>query len=221
MRGLSHRTRRRPGRLRVGLLGGSFNPAHDGHRYVSELALKVLALDRVWWLVSPQNPLKAREGMAPMAERLRLARARARHPRIRVSDIEERLGTRYTAHTLARLLDRFPGIDFVWIMGADNLAEIPSWRDWEQVFHAVPVAIFNRPSYAVGALSGEAARRFRARRVDSGDAASLAGRRPPAWVFIWRARHPASATALRARAGRHGDGSRRQPRSHRLGRRTR
>ena len=198
-RSISHPPPRRA-RFRVGLIGGSFNPAHEGHRYLSLRALKVLELDQVWWLVSPQNPLKARGEMAPYPERLELARAVARHRRIHVSDVEERMGTRYTADTLVRLAERFPAIDFVWIMGADNLDEIPRWHDWKKIFDTMPVAIFNRPTYAVRALSGEAARRFRAYRLCAGRAAALPGRRPPAWVFIWAARHPASATALRAEA---------------------
>ena len=185
----------------MGLLGGSFNPAHEGHRYISELALKILALDRVWWLVSPQNPLKGSEEMAPYAQRLEFARALARHPRIRVSDIEARFGTRYTWETLSRLRSRFFAVDFVWIMGADNLEEMPRWRHWRRIFNSVPIAVFNRPSYANKALAGEAARYFRAYRVGAGGAGELAGRRPPAWVFIWAARHGASATALKARRG--------------------
>ena len=188
---------RRRGRLAVGLLGGSFNPAHGGHRYLSELALSVLALDQVWWLVSPQNPLKPERGMAPYPERLEGARALARHPRLRVSDLEARLGTRYSAETIAALRARFPSHRFVWIMGADNLEEIPRWHRWEEIFATVPVAVFNRPSYAVRALSGAAAQRFRGHRVAAAEAATLKRRRPPAWLFLWRAHHPASATALR------------------------
>ena len=201
MRGPSrHLGSRPPGRrrrLRVGLLGGSFNPAHQGHRYISELALKALALDQVWWLVSPQNPLKEPADMAPYSERLELAHAHARHPRIHVTDIERRLGTRYTIDVLDALRHRYPGIDFVWIMGADNLAEIPRWRHWRRIFRNVPVAIFNRSSYSVEALAGEAAREFRAYRVNAAQARALASKRPPVWVFIWAARHTASASALR------------------------
>ena len=182
------------------MLGGSFNPAHEGHRHISMLALRRLELDRVWWLVSPQNPLKKREGMATLEERLAGARNLARHPRIVVCDIEARLETSYTVDTLAALRRRFPRTDFVWLMGADNLAQMAQWREWEAIFHLVPIAIFNRPSYAMGALASEAARRFRARRIGAGKAATLAGRRPPAWVMIWETRRRESATALRAEA---------------------
>lgn len=189
----------RGGRLSIGLLGGSFNPAHDGHRYISEQALKRLRLDQVWWLVSPQNPLKAREGMASHAERMASARAVARHPRIRVSDIESRLGVAHTAEVLARLHRRYPRCRFVWLMGADNLATIHRWRNWRQIFMQVPIAVFARPSYDSRALAGLAATRFQAARLPERKASSLANREPPAWVFLAIRRHPASATAIRAR----------------------
>ena len=135
--------------------------------------------------------------VAGHATRLAAARALARHPRLRVSDLEARLGTRYSAETIAALRARFPSHRFVWIMGADNLEEIPRWHRWEEIFATVPVAVFNRPSYAVRALSGAAVQRFRAHRVAAAQAATLKRRRPPAWLFLWRAHHPASATALR------------------------
>ena len=186
------------GRLRVGLLGGSFNPAHDGHRHISLLALKYLGLDQLWWLVSPQNPLKPATGMAPLAVRLAGARAVARHPRIRVTGIEARLGTRFTADTLKALRRRHRRARFVWLMGADNLIEIPRWQRWTGIFGAVPVAIFDRPSYAVRALTGRAARRFAAARLDAERARALSERRPPAWVFLRTPLDPTSATRLRA-----------------------
>ncbi|MFC6854322.1 nicotinate-nucleotide adenylyltransferase [Marivibrio halodurans] len=189
------------GRLTVGLLGGSFNPAHDGHRYISEQALKRLRLDQVWWLVSPQNPLKAREGMASHAERMASARSVARHPRIRVSDIESRIGLSHTADVLVRLRERYPRIRFVWLMGADNLATIHRWKHWHKIFTAIPIAVFARPSYDSRALAGLAATRFSAARLAERKAASLAYREPPAWVFLAIRRHPASATAIRAREG--------------------
>jgi len=185
-------------RRTVGLLGGSFNPAHDGHRHVSLLALRRLGLDEVWWLVSPQNPLKPVAGMAPLAQRLAAARRIARHPRIRVSDIEQRLGTRYTVDTIGRLQQRFPGVRFVWLMGADNLAQIPHWHRWPEIFARVPVAVFDRGDAAFRALAGPASRRFARYRVR--DPRALALSRPPAWCFLFIARHPASATAIRAAA---------------------
>jgi nicotinate-nucleotide adenylyltransferase len=182
-------------RLRVGLLGGSFNPAHDGHRHISLEALKRLRLDQVWWLVAPQNPLKPGAGMAPLESRLASARKAARHPRIRVSDLEARLGTRYTVDTLARLTQRYPECRFVWLMGADNLLQFPAWRRWADIAQAIPIAIFDRPTYAYRALAGQAARRFARYRVM--DPAALPGRRPPAWCLVRGPTHPASATAVR------------------------
>ena len=187
-------------RLKVGLLGGSFNPAHEGHRHVTLTALHRLRLDQVWWLVSPQNPLKPTTDMAPIEERLARARQMAAHPRIRVTDLERRLGTRYTVDTLLALRRRFPDIRFVWLMGADNLQQITRWRRWETIFETVPVAIFNRSSYSYRALAGAAAQRFGRFRVSQ--PAKLAETEPPAWCFLWTRRHPASATAIRRGRGR-------------------
>ena len=184
-------------RLRVGLLGGSFNPAHDGHRHISLEALKRLRLDQVWWLVAPQNPLKPGAGMAALEKRLARARKAARHPRIRVSDLEARLGTRYTVDTLACLTRRYPEVHFVWLMGADNLLQFPAWRRWTSIARAIPIAIFDRPTYAYRALAGQAARRFARYRVM--DPAALPGRKPPAWCLVRGPTHPASATAVRER----------------------
>lgn len=183
---------------RVGLLGGSFNPAHEGHRHISLEALKRLDLDEIWWLVSPQNPLKPRRGMAPFAARLELARRVARHPRIKVSGIEARLGTNYTAHSLRALKRRFPGVRLVWLMGADNLIEIPRWEEWTEIFKTVPIAVFSRPTYSLRALNGKAAQRFWRSRLRLGAAKDLAESAPPAWIFLDGRTHPASATSIRA-----------------------
>lgn len=186
---------------RVGLLGGSFNPAHGGHLHISREALKRLALDEVWWLVSPQNPLKPRAGMAPLDERLESARAVARDPRIKVTDIERRLGTVYTADTLAALRRRFPRLRFVWLMGADNLLQISRWERWENIFRLVPIAVFARPSYSLRSLSGPAARRYARWRLPLRDARRLAETDPPAWVFLPVRLDPRSATDIRSRRG--------------------
>jgi nicotinate-nucleotide adenylyltransferase len=206
-----------PGPRRIGLLGGSFNPAHDGHRHISLAALRRLRLDEVWWLVSPQNPLKPVEGMAEFETRLEGARSVARHPRIRVCDIERRLGTHYTCDTLRALVKRFPQLAFVWLMGADNLIEIPRWRDWTAIFHLVPIAVFDRPTYADRALAGKAARRFARYRRDSRRSRTLAGSTPPAWVFVRGTTHPGSATSIRelkAGGGRKRKGKATQGDSH-------
>lgn len=192
-------------RIRIGLLGGSFNPAHEGHRHVAELALKLLALDQLWLLVSPQNPLKPVAGMAPLAERLASAEAMAgRHPRIRATAIEQRLGTRYTADTVNALQIRFPRARFVWLMGADNLAQVARWDRWLRIFQSVPVAILARSPYSQRALAAKAARRLARFRLSPERAHGLADRQPPAWVFLHTRLHPASATAIRARRRRGG-----------------
>lgn len=183
---------------RVGLLGGSFNPAHHGHLLISRMALTHLALDEVWWMVSPQNPLKTQEGMAPLADRMSSARHVAQDGRIRVTDIETRLGTRFTADTLITLRDRFPATRFVWLMGADNMIQIARWQNWTAIFNTVPVAVFGRPDYSVKAMISMAARRFAQQRVLPQQARALADCRPPAWTFIHYRHDSISATALRA-----------------------
>ncbi|MGF1456942.1 MAG: nicotinate-nucleotide adenylyltransferase [Alphaproteobacteria bacterium] len=187
--------------LRVGLLGGSFNPAHDGHRHISLLALRRLRLDVVLWLVSPQNPLKSASGMAPFAARV--ARARdvvANHPAIRVSDFEPRLGTRYTADTLAVLKRRFPHTAFVWLMGADNFVQLPLWNRWHAIMQAMPVAVIARPGASLAAPLGRAARIYGAARVREDDAQGLPVQTAPAWVFLRGRLHPQSSTAIRGPA---------------------
>ena len=189
-------------RKRIGLLGGSFNPAHEGHRDISLAALAYLDLDEVWWLVSPQNPLKPVQGMASFKERMASAEATVNHRRIRVTDIEQRLGTRYTADTLRKLVTRFPSYRFVWLMGADNLAQIASWRDWTRIFHLTPIAVFDRPTYTNKALTSLAARRFRRSRRREAALKTLAATPAPAWVFVHHRLNPISATAIRAERAR-------------------
>ncbi len=187
------------GRGAVGLLGGSFNPAHEGHIHIARTAMERLGLDEVWWLVSPGNPLKAERGMAPLQERFASAAALAHNGAMRVTDIERELGTRYTAESIRRLRARYPRRAFVWLMGADNLAQIPAWKDWSLIFHMVPVAVFARPHYLERALSGAASARFRDGRLPERAARTLARHRPPAWIFIHSRLVAASASAIRAR----------------------
>ena len=184
-------------RRRVGLLGGSFNPAHEGHAHISRLALKHLALDELWWLVSPQNPLKSTKEMAPLAKRMASAKALAPDRRVKVTDLESRLGTRFTVDTLRALQRRFPRTDFVWVAGADILEQLPRWRRWARVMSLVPIAVFDRPSYSLRALASKAAQRFRRQRIAPRAAARLATMQPPAWVFVPSRLHAASATKLR------------------------
>lgn len=181
--------------LKVGLLGGSFNPAHAGHRHISLIALRRLGLDQIWWLVSPGNPLKPTAGMASLERRLQAARALASHPRIRVDDIESRLATRYTVDTVRALGRCFPRHRFVWLMGADNLVQLPRWREWTRLMTLVPVAIFDRAPYSYDALAGQAARRFGGYRVRT--PRMLIRMTPPAWCFLRERLEASSATALR------------------------
>ena len=184
---------------RIGLLGGSFNPAHGGHLHISRLALARLGLDEVWWLVSPQNPLKPSAGMASLAKRLRQAETvAAADPRIRVSDIERRLGTAYTADTVLALRRRFPRARFVWLMGGDNLVQFPYWQRWQGIFRAVPIAVFARPGSSQRALAGMAAHRFADARLPVEAGRRLAATEPPAWVFFHTRLDPRSATQIRA-----------------------
>lgn len=189
---------------RVGILGGSFNPAHSGHLHIAGLALKRLRLDSVWWMVSPQNPLKPERGMAPFADRLAGARRLASHPRFTVTAIERDLGTVHSVDTLRRLRDRFPTIRFVWLIGADILIQLPYWKQWRDLFAIVPVAVFARPPYSIRALSSPAVQRFARMRRPAKDAARLADLKPPAWVFLHMRGHPASATQIRAGHARNG-----------------
>ena len=197
---------------RVGVLGGSFNPAHPGHLHITEVALDLLRLDEAWWLVSPRNPLKPEKHLAPLSERVSAAQAlAARERRIAVSDLERDMGTRYTVDTVTALRRRHPDAGFVWIMGADNLAELHRWKDWTRLLEQVPVAVFDRPSYSFRALKGVAARRFAAARRTRRDAGSLAIAAPPAWMFLWTTFDSASASAVRADRGERDKGPNRHP----------
>jgi len=182
---------------KVGLLGGSFNPAHGGHKHISQLALRRLALDRVWWLISPQNPLKEQVGMAPLEARYSKASSIAQHRRIDVTTLELELKTIYTIDTIRRLKSDASHVTFVWIMGADNLIEITQWKAWRTLFEHLPVAIFDRANYARTALGSEAARTFARARVPNRNWSGLFTRNLPTWMFIRSELHPASATSIR------------------------
>lgn len=188
------------GRRRIGLLGGSFNPAHDGHLYITEKALDLIGLDEVWWLVSPQNPLKPSGDMAPFAERLAVARRLARDRRIVVTDLEVQLGSVFTVDTLSRLKRLSPRTCFVWMMGADNLRQISAWRRWTRIFELMPIVVFNRRGYAYRALASRAARRYGRHRVQPRRARRLPVMKAPAWLYLHIRPHPASASAIRTTA---------------------
>ena len=184
-------------RTRVGVLGGSFNPAHEGHLHVARLALQRLRLDQVWLLVSPGNPLKPSHGMAPMTDRMESARGIADGRRIVATAIESRLHTRFTYDTLRALRLRFPRVQFVWVMGADNLVQLPRWQHWTGIARTMPFAVMPRPTYNQRALAGQAAERLRPALLPARAAPSLAARSAPAWTFLPARQNPASATALR------------------------
>ena len=204
----------RPGGLRdglglqpgmtVGIFGGSFNPAHDGHAHVAETAMRRLDLDRVVWLVSPQNPLKDAHDTAPLAERMASARVAAAHaatgPAMIVSDFETRIGTQWTVDTLRALTARHPGVHFVWLMGSDNLAGFHRWRGWTDIMRMMPVAVIARPGSELDSRTAPAAARFAAARVPASHAVLLPRLEAPAWTYLTAPLNHRSSTALRAAA---------------------
>lgn len=183
--------------MTIGLLGGSFDPAHEGHAHLTREALKRFGLDRVWWLVSPGNPLKSRQP-APMAERLARAREVMNHPRVDITDIEARLGTRYTAATIEALKARYPGVHFVWLMGADNLMQFHRWDRWRDIMRMVPVGVLARPGSRTGAGLSKTAEVFSDARLRSSAAVRLARHAAPVWCFVNMPMVKASSTAIRA-----------------------
>lgn len=187
----------RPGSV-VGLLGGSFDPAHEGHAHITREAMKRLGLDAVWWLVTPGNPLK-RHGPQPIATRIARAREVMDHPRVTVTGIEEKLGTRFTAETLEALFHHYPDVTFVWLMGADNLAGFHKWERWNWIMEALPVAVIARPGDRVAARTSPAARIYRDRRVPGREAAKITRMQAPAWSLINVPMRPHSSSEIRAR----------------------
>ena len=182
----------------IGLFGGSFDPAHDGHVHVTRHALRALGLDQLWWLVSPGNPLK-RKGPAPLAQRLTRARAIMQHPRVHISAPEAVLGTRYTADTLRALVRLYPGRRFVWIMGADNLAQFHRWEDWRAILSLVPVAVMARPGQVRPAMASVTARAFRGARLGVRQAQGLTRMPRPCWCFVMIPMRDISSSQVRAR----------------------
>ncbi|KQI72321.1 nicotinate-nucleotide adenylyltransferase [Loktanella sp. 5RATIMAR09] len=182
----------------IGLLGGSFDPPHGGHVHISKAALKRFGLDRLWWLVSPGNPLK-KNGPAPLPDRMQAARAMMDHPRVTVTDIEAQLGTRYTAQTLMQLRRRYPGVRFVWIMGADNLAQFHRWQDWRWIIETVPIGVLARPGDRIAARMSKAAKVYARARIPGRAAHTLGRADAPAWAFVNLPMSGQSSTAIRKR----------------------
>lgn len=184
---------------RIGLLGGSFNPPHAAHRLISEIALSRLELDRVWWIVTPGNPLKTEAGLLPLERRLELCRDMADDPRIIVTSFEKGLPSRFTTATVGFLKRRHPGVRFVWLMGADCLVEFHRWKLWRELMAAMPVAVVDRPTFHLKALASPAAGAFARQRWPESQARLLPGSKAPAWTFLTGPLSPLSSTAIRAR----------------------
>jgi nicotinate-nucleotide adenylyltransferase len=183
----------------IGLMGGSFNPAHEGHKMITDIALKQLHLNAVWWLVSTQNPLKSSNGMEALDKRINDACLIANHPKISVKSIEFQLNTRYTVDTIRLLKRRFPHTRFVWIMGADNLTQFPEWKNWQQIAAMIGIAVFGRPGYSLKALSGKMAQRYSRFRIPERRRASLGRLKPPVWVFLHALLNPISSSNIRTK----------------------
>lgn len=183
---------------RIGVMGGSFNPAHDGHRIVAETAKKRLRLDQVWWVVTPGNPLKETARLPSLTDRMAYIRTLTQDPAMIVTGFEDQLGTPYTAATLGFLKARSSGVRFVWLMGADNLASFDRWQHWRTIAATMPIAVVDRPGWRLKALSSRAAHALSHARISENLAADLADRPAPAWVFLSSRLSPLSSTALRA-----------------------
>ena len=183
--------------MRIGLLGGSFNPPHIAHRAISLFAIKRLKLDRVWWLVTPGNPLKDHGALHDLDQRAEVARQMADDPRIDVSCLEAVIGTRYTVDTITYLRRRVSGLRFVWIMGADNLAQFHRWQSWRRIASEVPIAVIDRPPQSFRALAAPAAQALARYRLPENQAVRLADQQPPAWVFLTGMKLNLSSTGLR------------------------
>ncbi len=183
--------------MTVGLFGGSFNPPHGGHALVAEIAIRRLKLDQLWWMVTPGNPLKDKRELAPLVERLELSEHVASDPRIKVTALEAAFNVRYTADTLALIRKANPGVHFVWVMGADNLASFHRWQRWREIAQNFPIAVIDRPGSTLAYLSSRMAQTFSDSRLDEHYAPILARRNPPAWTFIHGPRSSLSSSALR------------------------
>jgi nicotinate-nucleotide adenylyltransferase len=183
--------------MRIGLLGGSFNPPHAAHRAISQFAIKRLKLDRVWWLLTPGNPLKDNGGLHDLSQRADAAREVADDPRIDISCLEAVIGVRYTVDTIIHLRRRVSGVHFVWIMGADNLAQFHRWKDWRRIASEVPIAVIDRPPQSFRALAAPAAQALARYRLPENQAARLAEQHTPAWVFLSGMKLSLSSTGLR------------------------
>lgn len=199
--------------MRIGLLGGSFNPPHAAHREISLTALKRLGLDQVWWLVTPGNPLKDASDLPSLKKRVAAAKDLASHPRIEVTGFAGERASAYTIDLLTELKRRFPAVSFVWLMGADNLADFHRWRAWQEIFGLLPIAVFDRPGFRLKARASKSAQRFSLFQVDESDAAGLACLEPPAWTMLSHKLSRLSSTELRAKKAKKKQGKARTRRA--------
>lgn len=184
--------------MRIGLLGGSFNPAHQGHIYISNIAIKLFNLHEIWWLVSPQNPLKYTKNTAPLKERMDYARKIIIGNKIRVYSLEDKFNTVYTYHTIKKILECQPGNRFMWLMGADNLAQINLWVNWNKIFNLMPIAVFNREGYSRSVMSSVAANYYYQNLYNRENFSKIFRRKLPIWTFIRIRNHPYSSTKIRS-----------------------
>ncbi|MFN7102181.1 MAG: nicotinate-nucleotide adenylyltransferase [Pseudorhizobium sp.] len=181
----------------VGLFGGSFNPPHEGHLLVAEIALRRLGLDQLWWMVTPGNPLKSLSELASLNDRIAMSEKLVHDPRVKITAFEQTLGSPYTAHTLSHIAARNHGVHFVWIMGADSLRTFHRWQKWQSIVHTFPIAVIDRPGSTLSFLSSKMTRTFDHARIDEDDAAALGRKTAPAWTFIHGPRSALSSTSLR------------------------
>ncbi len=184
---------------RIGVLGGSFNPPHAAHQLITSTARRRLMLDAVWWVLTPGNPLKSHNDLAQLEQRLHLCRELTCNPKIRITAFEADLPTAYTAATLAFLKKRYPAVNFVWLMGADNLATFHLWQDWQDIVHQMPMAIVDRPGWRLTSLAGRASHFMSRHYVPELEAGALASMQPPAWTFLTGPLSRLSSTEIRAK----------------------
>ncbi len=183
--------------MRIGLLGGSFNPAHKGHIYISNTAIKFFNLNEVWWIISPQNPLKSDQIIPSLKERIDYSRKITVGNRIRVQSLEERFHTKYTYHTIKKILQCYPGSKFLWLMGADNLAQINLWHSWSKIFNLIPIAVFNREGYSKAVMNSVAAYFYKNNLYNKQNISKILSQKTPVWTFLRIRKHPSSSTKIR------------------------
>jgi len=183
--------------MKIGILGGSFNPAHEGHIHISNIALKSFQLDEIWWLVSPQNPLKSKFNNSSLRKRINYAKKISNGYKIRVDDLESKFNTNLTAKTLKIILERYKGTKFIWLMGADNLNEINKWFNWKNIFNTMPIAVFDRGVYSYSIINSMAGRRYFSKLYKRKNSISIFNKALPSWKFVHNSKNPISSSHIR------------------------